>query len=272
MSAVDLHTVTDYRVARERADLVAGPGTAYVGGGTWLFSEPQPHLTRLVDLTGLEWPALTVTEDGLEIAATCTVERIADLSDSGIWTAAPLFRQCASALLASWKIWKRATVGGNLCLSFPAGAMISLATALDGTVLIWSADGTERRLPVVDFVTGIATNVLGAGDVLRSIHLPVRALQARTAFRKIALSPLGRSGVVVIGRQDRDGRVTLSVTAATDRPRVLVLDRIPDRRELDATLRERIPDAAYYTDAHGAADWRRAVTTVLAGEICEELS
>ena len=63
---MDLHTVTDYRVARDRADLVAGPGTAYVGGGTWLFSEPQPHLNRLVDLTGLEWPALTVTEDGLD--------------------------------------------------------------------------------------------------------------------------------------------------------------------------------------------------------------
>ncbi|MBH0120812.1 FAD binding domain-containing protein [Rhodococcus sp. CX] len=269
---MDLHTVTAYRVARDRHDLAAGPGTAYVGGGTWLFSEPQPHLNRLVDLTGLEWPALTVTEDGLEIAATCTVEQIANLSGSETWPAAPLFRQCASALLASWKIWKRATVGGNLCLSFPAGAMISLVSALDGTVLIWSADGSDRRIPVVDFVTGIATNVLGAGDVVRSIHIPAPMLQARTAFRKIALSPLGRSGAVVIGRRDPDGAVALSVTAATERPYVLTFDRVPDARELEESLAERIPVSAYYTDAHGAADWRRAVTAVLAGEICEELS
>jgi len=269
---VDLHTVTDYRVARDRADLVAGPGTAYVGGGTWLFSEPQPHLNRLVDLTGLEWPALTVTEDGLEIAATCTVERIANLSLSETWPAAPLFRQCASALLASWKIWKRATIGGNLCLSFPAGAMISLVCALDGTVLIWSTDGTDRRIPVVDFVTGIATNLLDAGEVVRSIHIPAPMLQSRTAFRKIALSPLGRSGAVVIGRRDPGGTFALSVTAATDRPYVLTFDRVPDANEMEDALGERIPVSAYYTDAHGAADWRRAVTAVLAGEICEELS
>ena len=269
---MDLHTVTDYTVARDRADLAAAPGTAFVGGGTWLFSEPQPHLTRLLDLTGLGWPALTATDDGLEIAATCTVEQIASLSDSEVYTAAPLFRQCASALLASWKIWKRATVGGNLCLSFPAGAMISLVAALDGTVLIWCPDGTDRRMPLVDFVTGSTTNALGVGDVLRSIHLPVRSLEARTAFRKIALSPLGRSGAVVIGRRDRDGTFVLSVTAATDRPYVLTFDRIPDPGELGDALHERIPVPAYYTDAHGAADWRRAVTAVLAGEICEELS
>ncbi|WP_068163916.1 FAD binding domain-containing protein [Rhodococcus phenolicus] len=269
---MDLHTVTDYTVARDRVDLVTEPGTAFVGGGTWLFSEPQPHLTRLLDLTGLGWPALTADDDGIEIAATCTVEQIAALSDSGMWTAAPLFRQCASALLASWKIWKRATVGGNLCLSFPAGAMISLVAALDGTVLIWSPDGTDRRMPLADFVTGSAANALGAGEVLRSIHIPVRSLEARTAFRKIALSPLGRSGAVVIGRRDRDGTFVLTVTAATDRPYALRFDRIPGPGELGNTLRERIPVPAYLTDAHGAADWRRAVTAVLAGEICEELS
>src|SRR6478752_4622498 len=59
------------------------------------------------------------------------------------WPAAPLLRQCCTALLASYKIWGTATVGGNLCLSFPAGAMISLGAALDGTVTVWRADGGE---------------------------------------------------------------------------------------------------------------------------------
>lgn len=81
----------------------------------------QLHLHRLVDLTGLDWPAVTLTADHLEIAATCTVERLSELSTTEQWPAAPLFRQCAQALLASWKIWKSATVGGNICLSFPAG-------------------------------------------------------------------------------------------------------------------------------------------------------
>ena len=46
------------------------------------------------------------------------------------WAAAPLLRQCCEALLASFKIWRSATVGGNVALSFPAGAMISLLSAL----------------------------------------------------------------------------------------------------------------------------------------------
>ena len=121
------------------------------------------------------------------------------------WAAAPLFHQCCTALLASYKILSSATVGGNLCLSFPAGAMISLTTALDGEVQVWRANGADYRLPVRKFVTGMAANVLAPGDVLRSVHLPASALRGTTAYRKLAPSPLGRSGIVVIGRRDPDG-------------------------------------------------------------------
>lgn len=269
---MDLHTVTAYDIARAREDLVADAATAFVGGGTWLFSEPQPHLRRLLDLSGLRWPALTVTDAGLEIAATCTVERLAALSGTETWPSAALFHQCAAALLASWKIWKRATVGGNVCLAFPAGAMISLSTALDATALIWAPDGAERRIPVQQFVTGNGTNLLGPGEVLRSVHVPAAALASRTAFRKIALAPLGRSGAVVIGRVGPDGAFTLSVTAATVRPYVFRFPEPPTPGEFADALRTGVPADAYFTDAHGAADWRRAVTAVLADEIREELS
>src|SRR5437763_1889176 len=48
---MDLPGLTDVRVARSRADLVLSGTVAPLGGGTWLYSEPQPHLTGLVDLT-----------------------------------------------------------------------------------------------------------------------------------------------------------------------------------------------------------------------------
>ena len=272
MSAVDLHTITAYDLAHERGDLDIGPGEAFVAGGTWMVSEPQLHLHRLVDLTGLDWPAVTLTADHLEIAATCTVERLSELSTTEQWPAAPLFRQCAQALLASWKIWKSATVGGNICLSFPAGAMISLASALEATAVIWTADGRETYFPILDFVTGAGSNVLTPGDVLRSIRIPLSVLRARTAFRKIALSPLGRSGAVVIGRIDVDGGFVLSVTASTVRPYVLRFPELPSERDLSDALTRSIPVEAYHTDAHGAADWRRAVTAVLAAEVRAELS
>ncbi|MBM7458963.1 FAD binding domain-containing protein [Rhodococcus coprophilus] len=269
---MDLHTVADYTVARSRDDLAWGPGTAFVGGGTWLFSEPQPHLRRLVDLSGLDWPATLHGDAGLEIAATCTVEELSALSDTETWTAAPLFRQCADALLASWKIWKRATVGGNICLSLPAGAMISLAVALDADVVIWSRDGDEKRVPVEEFVTGAGENILRDGDILRSIRIAPRLLDSRTAMRKISFSPLGRSGAVVIGRRDSDGAFTLSITAATTRPYVLRFPGAPSPADLEAALASHVPADAYYADVHGTPSWRRAVTQVLAQEVREELS
>jgi len=44
---VDLHTVSSYRRARYRGDLALAPGETLLAGGTWLFSETQPHVTRL---------------------------------------------------------------------------------------------------------------------------------------------------------------------------------------------------------------------------------
>ena len=274
---MDLNTIETVTAPRRRADLwPLGPSDAVVGGGTYLFSDPQPHLRRLVDLAELGWPAVTVTDVGIELAATCTLARVSSLSAElptvrPDWLAAPLFDQCCAALLASFKIWRTATIGGNICLSFPAGSMISLTSVLAGEVVVWRRDGDDYRVPIADFVTGMATNVLQTGDVLRSVHLPAEALRGRTAFRKLAPSPLGRSGVVVIGRSDPDGRFVLSVTAATVRPYVFTFRSAPSV----AAVREAhgsVPDDAWTDDPHGDPDWRRAMALVLAEQVLGELT
>src|SRR5262249_36917696 len=130
---MDLNTITDVVRPQSRSELPAfAAGDAWLAGGTWLFSEPQVHLRRLIALTDLKWPALTTGETGLTIAATCTVAQLDALACPSDWLAAPLIDKCCRALLASFKIWKTATVGGNLCMSLPAGPMISLSAALDG--------------------------------------------------------------------------------------------------------------------------------------------
>jgi xanthine dehydrogenase FAD-binding subunit len=266
---MDLNTVTAYRYAHDRADLALAPGECILGGGTWLFSEPQLDVTGLVDLSTMGWPALEYTDAGLRIAATCTIAELAELPPHPGWAAHPLFRQCADALLASWKIWPVATVGGNVCRSFAAAAMVSLCVALDGTASVWRADGSEYRIAVADLVTGNGTNCLAAGDVLRALDLPAPALAARTAFRKFALATLGRSGAVLTGRVDSDGAAVFTITAATLRPTVLRYPALPDA----ATLRPDVASAdGYYTDPLGPADWRRQVSIVLLEEIRQELA
>jgi xanthine dehydrogenase FAD-binding subunit len=266
---MDLHTVQHYRPARSRADLRLAPGERVLGGGTWLYSEPQLDTTGLVDLTTMGWPALEYTDDGLRIGATCTIAELAELPPRDGWAAHPLFFQCANALLASWKIWNVATVGGNVCQSFAAASMVSLAAALDGVALVWTPDGGEYRLAVADLITGNGTNILGPGEVLRAIDLPVSALRARTGFRQIALATLGRSGAVLTGRVDEDGRSVFTITAATLRPTVLRYDGLPDA----GTLHLDVAAAdGYYDDPLGTADWRRQVSGVLLEETRLELA
>ncbi len=66
--------------------------------------------------------------------------------------------------------------------------------------------------------------------MLRWIDIPEHALRARTAFRKIALAELGRSGAVLTGRVDEDGSAVFTITAATLTPNVLRYPALPDRR------------------------------------------
>ncbi|MUM18531.1 FAD-binding molybdopterin dehydrogenase [Mycobacterium sp. CBMA271] len=266
---MDLHTIDSVMIPRERADLGGlGEQDGVLAGGTWLMSEPQPRLRRLVDLTGMRWPDLVVDEAGLEVAATCSIERLITASYPPDWSATVLFGECARALLASFKIWRTATVGGNICLGLPAGAMISLCAALDAELLIWRRDGSDERCAVTEFVTGINETVLQPGDVLRAITFPAVALAQRVAMRKLAYSALGRSGALVTGRLDGDS-IVLGISAGTRRPIVL---RVPPEPELAYRAAAAIPDGEFHTDAHGTADWRRAVTAQLAREVAQELT
>ncbi len=225
---MDLNTITEVARPRTRGQLpVWTAGDAWLAGGTWLFSEPQVHLTRLIDLADLKWPALTIGDTELAIAATCTVAQLDALACPPDWLAAPLINQCCRAFLASFKIWKTATVGGNLCMSLPAGPMIALTAALGGVCTIWKADGSEQKVDVDEFVTGNNRNVLAPGDLLRQIAIPLAALKRRSAFRQISLTPVGRSAALLIGSLGAAGAFALTVTGSTVRPIQLSFAGIP---------------------------------------------
>jgi CO/xanthine dehydrogenase FAD-binding subunit len=270
---MDLNTITAVARPKARSELPAWTaGDAWLAGGTWLFSEPQAHLHRLIDLTALGWPALTIETNGLSIAATCTVAELDAIICPPDWLAAPLINQCCRAFLASFKIWKAATVGGNLCMSLPAGPMISLTSALDGICTVWQADGGERKIPVCDFVTGNNANVLKRGDLLRQIDIPLGALKRRSAFRQISLTPVGRSAALLIGSMAQDGAFVLTVTASTKRPIKLFFKKLPDASKLHNAILQAIPDGLYHDDIHGKPLWRKHMTLRLAREIRDELS
>ncbi len=271
---VDLTTIEAVVVPLTRAELMAGlagSGAAPLAGGTWLFSQPQPALRTLVDLDAMGWRPLIVTPDGLTIAATCTLADLLALPPQPGWSAQRLFALSCRDLVASFKVQHTATVGGNICLALPAAAMVSLTTALDGTALVWSPDGTDRRVPVSELVIGAQQSSLRPGEVLRSVQLPAYALGSRVAHRQLSLSAVGRSAAVVIARRDCAGAWVVGVTASTPRPLVLRFPAASDMAEIMDAVVAAGDACGWYDDVHGAPDWRRAVTVLLVREVLAEL-
>jgi CO/xanthine dehydrogenase FAD-binding subunit len=271
---MDLNTITEVRRPSNAETITTWEkGYAWLAGGTWLFSEPQIHTHTLIDLESLKWPSLQPSKDGLEIAATCKVVELDQFVESAPaeWTAARLLRKCCRSFLASFKIWNEATVGGNICMSLPAGPMISLTAALEGVCTLWPRGGKPREVTVVDFVTGNHANVLTPGELLRSIRLPASALKKAYAFRRFTLTHLGRSEVLIIGTKS-EGNFLLTITAATVRPLQLSFNAIPSADELKRAIDDSVPFSLYLDDVHGSPAHRKHLTYYFAEEIRRELS
>lgn len=273
---MDLPTVSELvRTADPRS---WRPGDTWLAGGTVLFSSGSDTVTRLLDITEAGWEPLTVSDGGLEIAATCTIAELYAFPETTSpdllrrWPALALVRPSCDSFVASFKVWNVSTVGGNVCTGLPAGPMTSLTAALDGTALLLAADGTARRLPVAELVTGDGRTALAPGELLRSITVPETALRSRTAFRQLSLTKLGRSGALVIGRLDEDGGFVLTVTASTKHPVQLRFTSLPSRARLRAELDTAVEAGLWHDDVHGLPEWRHLMTERLAEEIRTELA
>ena len=271
---MNLNTITALRRPSSATEIAEWrDGFAWLAGGTWLFSEPQPATDTLIDLGHLDWATLEASSAGLDIGATCQIAELYRFEAPKGWIAAPLIRACCDALLASFKIWNAATVGGNVCMSLPAGAMISLVAALEGRFTLWPRAGTPREIPAIDFVTGNHTNVLRPGELLRKMHLPASALTKRAVLRRSSLTKLGRSAALLIGTSDPVRQdLLLTITAATPRPMQLCFDEIPSAEKLRQAVDCRIPADGYFSDVHGSAAYKRHLTYHFADQIRAELA
>lgn len=255
---MDLNTVIDViRRPHDRPGADWRTGDAWLAGGTWLFSEPQPTVCRLVDLTELGWPSLVPDTDGLEIGATCTIRQLYEFVPPDGWLAGELLRTSCEEFLASFKVWNAATVGGNICMSLPAGPMITMTVALEATYRLWATDGSERTVPASGFVTGNHQNVLRPGEILRSVHIPDRALRKRYTLRRFTLTKLGRSTIFMLATQSPGtDDLLLTITAGTTVPVVLRFDTMPDADALQEHI-DAIPSDVWFDDPNGTPAHRR---------------
>ncbi|MGW6793728.1 FAD binding domain-containing protein [Streptomyces chartreusis] len=269
---MDLNTITEViRRPSERPGRDWHEGDGWLAGGTWLYSTEQPDVRRLIDLTALRWDPLVPTDEGLDIGATCTIRDLYAFPWPQRWTAGPLFRASCEAFLSSFKVWNSATVGGNICMSLPAGPMITATVALEARYELWAPDGSVRYVDALDFVTGDHRNVLAPGEILRRVTVPECALRRRTSHRRFTLTRLGRSTVFLVGTQRPEAKnLLLTVTAGTTRPIRISFDALPDGRTLRECI-DAVPTDVWYADPNGTPEHRRHLTRHFAEEIRREL-
>jgi carbon-monoxide dehydrogenase medium subunit len=165
--------------------LLSRPETRVLAGGHSLIPMMKLRLAQpevLVDINGLaELAFIALDGDRLRIGA---LARHADLLESKVaGDCFPIFhdaeRVVADPIVRLW-----GTIGGSLCQADPSEDLSAAFAAVRATAVIRGKDG-ERTVPVRDFHLGPYETVIGSGELLAEIRVPVRP-GTGSAYEKVA--------------------------------------------------------------------------------------
>ena len=165
--------------------LLSRPDTRVVAGGHSLIPMMKLRLAQpevLVDINGLaELAYIRLDGDQLRIGA---LARHADLLDSAVaGEHFPIFhdaeRVVADPIVRLW-----GTVGGSLCQADPSEDLSAAFAATRATAVIRGQDG-DRVVPVREFHLGPYETVIGPGELLAEVRVPVRP-GTGSAYEKVA--------------------------------------------------------------------------------------
>lgn len=180
----------------------------------------------------------------------------------------------ASDLIGSTQIQGRATLGGNLCNSSPAGDTIPAMIAIGAVCDIANANG-GRQLPVEEFVTGVGTNALADGEFLLGLKILTPASNTRDAYLRfiprtemdIAVAGCGVSVTVEADGTCSAARVAIGAVAPTAMLVPAAAEALMGTRLDDAALQAAgaacTAAASPISDKRGTIEYRRKVVAVL---------
>ena len=183
---VPAHVEYERAVTVEHAlSLLGRPETRVLAGGHSLIPMMKLRLAQpelLVDINGLAELAFIALDGGqLRIGA---LARHADLLDSAVaGRCFPIFhdaeRVVADPIVRLW-----GTIGGSLCQADPSEDLSAAFAAARATAVIRTPDG-ERTVPVREFHLGPYETVIGRGELLAEIRIPVKP-GTGSAYQKVS--------------------------------------------------------------------------------------
>ncbi len=271
---MDLHLLQSYHRPRQISDLQGittatrwqDQGCSWLAGGTWIYSQPQPQIRIVIDLEGLEWSEIEISESGLTVGATCTLATLLHYPWPSEWQGIPAL-QDAIRSLASFKVAEMATVGGNLCLALTVGSIAPVMGVLQATYEIWDLQGSIRQIAAQEFQTGPQHTLLQPGEVLRRIHIPKAQLESIACFHRASLAEIEPALAIVVGHRSASA-YTLGITAALSVPTYLSFPHPPPTQQIDERL---LALDIWIEDYRSSREYRRHLTAVLIQRCLEHL-
>ena len=180
----------------------------------------------------------------------------------------------AADLIGSTQIQGRATIGGNLCNSSPAGDTIPALVAVSAVCVIASPGGS-REVDVGDFVTGVGQNCLESNEFLVGLKIPRPGNNSADAYLRfiprtemdIAVAGAG----VALTRDDGGTCTAARVAIGAVAPTVLLVEAAAsaldgtkvDDDALNAAAAACSDAASPITDKRGTVEYRKKVVGVL---------
>lgn len=150
----------------------------------------------------------------------------------------------AASDVGSPQIRTKATMIGNLCNASPAGDMLPIAWLYDARLEVLCADGTQKKIPVCEYIVGPQKTVLAPQEMVTAVIIDTGCFEGCvSAFHKIGSRErvsISREGLAAVLRVDEDGIVQMArlVLGAVGGTPIHVLDAEAYMmgRKLDDTL------------------------------------
>lgn len=255
-----------------------GEAAAPIAGGTEIVPNMPANVRCLIDVTRLGLDFIEEQSHGVRIGATSTMHKVA---------VSPVVAKLAGGLLSSsccqgWptEVRNTATLGGNLVGAGPFADSPPALLVLDAEAVIARLEGDEI-VPMQEFFLDYRRTAVGQG-ILREIHIPRPAQQARGAFLKFCRNQVDQALVnlaVLVEIEDQVCRkVRLALGAIGRTPQRLaeaeraLLDRPlePDSIENVVSIVRELVDPVI--DLRASADYRRELAGKLARQALYQIA
>ena len=177
-------------------------------------------------------------------------------------------------LIGSTQIQGRATIGGNLCNSSPAGDTIPALIAC-GAICVVASPGGNKEVATEDFVTGVGTNILEPTEFLVGFKIP--RPKGKTADAYLRFIPRTEMDIAVCGAgvaltlddsgtctaaKVAIGAVAITALPVPDAAAALIGSKVDDDA-LAAAAAASSALAKPITDKRGTVEYRKKVVGVL---------